>query len=385
MRIGLVCPYPWDVPGGVMAHVRDLAVELRRLGHDVSVMTPVDDPDIRLPSYVVSGGGALPVPFNGSVARLAFGPLAVARVRRWLREGHFDILHVHSPEAPSLSLLACMNAAGPIVATFHAANPRSRIMATLQSALQPQMEKIRGRIAVSPAARRTIVEHLGGDAVVIPNGVSVGAYAGAEPLPGWPHAGGTVGFLGRLDERRKGLAVLLEAFARLAPRRPGLRLLVAGPGDVDLRDLAADLRRRVVLLGQVSDEDKPRFFRSIDVYAAPNRGGESFGIVLLEAMAAGTPIVASDLAAFRRVLGEGSAGRLCAAGDAGALADALDGLLADPATCSRLVASGRLLVRQYDWAEVTRQVLEVYETVLAAVPAGVITQPAPPSQDAPAR
>lgn len=387
MRIGLVCPYPWDVPGGVMAHVRDLAEALPRLGHEVSVMTPVDDPDAALPAYVVSGGGALSVPFNGSVARLAFGPMAVARVRRWLREGRFDVLHVHSPEAPSLSLLACMNAHGPIVATFHAANPRSRIMATLQPALQPQMEKILGRIAVSPDARKTIVEHLGGDAVVIPNGVSVATFEGAEPLPGWPGPGGTVGFLGRLDEPRKGLAVLLDAFARLAPARPELRLLVAGPGDAQLRGLAAALRRRVVLLGQVSEADKARFFRSVDVYAAPNRGGESFGIVLLEAMAAGTPIVASDLAAFRRVLAEGRAGRLCPAGNAAALAAALDDLLADAAARARLVAVARSLVRRYDWTEVAGKVVQVYETVMTAQPAGVLAvpDPAPAGSDASAR
>jgi len=366
-----------------MAHVRDLAEQLRRLGHEVSVMTPVDDPAAALPPYVVSGGGALPVPFNGSVARLAFSPLAAARVRRWLREGHFDVLHVHSPEAPSLSLLACMNARGPIVATFHAANPRSRIMATLKSALQPQMEKIQGRIAVSPAARKTIVEHLGGDAVVIPNGVAVAAFAAAEPLPGWPQPGGVVGFLGRLDEPRKGLPVLLEAFAKLASRRPELRLLVAGPGDAEpLRDLPTRLRKRVVPLGQLDEGDNARFFHSIDIYAAPHRGGESFGIVLLEAMAAGTPIVASDLAAFRRVLAGGRGGRLCRPGDAGALAEALDGLLEDPGARRTLVSSGRSLVRQYDWATVTRQVLDVYETVLAAVPAGVVPESATSSDDA---
>ncbi len=381
MRVGLVCPYPWDVPGGVMAHVRDLAEALLGLGHEVSVMTPVDDPDAVLPAYVVSGGGALSVPFNGSIARLAFGPMAVARVRRWLREGRFDVLHVHSPEAPSLSLLACMNAHGPIVATFHAANPRSRIFATMQSALQPQMEKILGRIAVSPAARKTIVEHLGGDAVVIPNGVSVATFEGAEPLPGWPRPGGTVGFLGRLDEPRKGLAVLLDAFGRLAAGRPELRLLVAGPGDAQLRGLPAALRRRVVLLGQVSDADKARFFRSVDVYAAPNRGGESFGIVLLEAMAAGAPIVASDLAAFRRVLADGRAGRLCPAGDPAALAGALDGLLADPAARAQLIAAARSLVRRYDWSGVARQVVQVYETVLTAVPAGVSPLPRPVRAD----
>src|SRR5664280_2614325 len=230
VRVGLVCPYTWEVPGGVQSHVRDLAEALADLGHSVSVLAPADD-DTPLPPYVSSAGRALPVPYNGSVARLAFGPLSAARVRRWLREGSFDVLHVHEPAAPSLSLLACWAADGPIVATFHTANPRSRVMAAAQAALQPAMEKITGRIAVSSAARRTVVEHLGADAVLIPNGVSVAAFRGARPLLGWPGAGGAVGFLGRFDEPRKGFNVLLTAFAVLASHRPGLRLLVAGRGD----------------------------------------------------------------------------------------------------------------------------------------------------------
>lgn len=382
MKVGLVCPYPWDVPGGVMAHVRDLSEALLRVGHQVSVMAPVDDPAAELPAYVVSAGGALAVPFNGSVARLAFSPMSAARVRRWLRDGRFDVLHVHSPEAPSLSLLACMNARGPIVATFHAANPRSWILATLQPALQPQMEKIQGRIAVSAAARKTIVEHLGGDAVLIPNGVDVAAFGDGDPFPGWPGMDQAVGFLGRLDEPRKGLDVLLDAFARLAPRRPGLRLLLAGPGDAGaVRALEPALRQRVVMLGQVSEADKTRFFHSVDVYAAPNLGGESFGIVLLEAMAAGTPIVASDLAAFRPVLADGRAGRLCPPGDAPALALALDALLADQPARRELAATGRSLVQAYDWAAVARQVVQVYETVLTGVPAGVGIEPADPAAE----
>lgn len=373
MRVGLVCPYPWDVPGGVMAHVRDLAEALLDLGHGVSVITPVDDDGAVLPPYVVPAGRAVPVPFNGSTARLAFGPLSAARVRRWLRYGHFDVLHVHSPEAPSLSLLACMAARGPIVATFHAANPRSRVLAAAATALQPVLEKIQGRIAVSPAARTTIVEHLGGDAVVIPNGVSLRTLsAPAAPFPGWPGTGGAVGFLGRLDEPRKGLAVLLEAFEQVAAVRPGARLLVAGPGELtDLRRLPAVVADRVTVLGRIEEADKPRFFRSLDVYAAPNTGGESFGIILLEAMAVGCPIVASDLAAFRRVLQDGAAGALVPAGEAPGLAAGLAAALDDPAAAAARAAVAADVVRRYDWPSVARQIVRVYDTVLAATGPGV--------------
>jgi phosphatidyl-myo-inositol alpha-mannosyltransferase len=232
MRIGIVCPYAWEVPGGVREHVSGLAEALMDLGHEVSVIAPADD-DTVLPSYVVPAGRAVPVPYNGSVARLSFGFLSAGRVRRWLKEGNFDVLHVHEPAAPSLSLLACWVADGPIVATMHAALPRSRALHAAGPILASALEKISGRIAVAEAARSTLVEHMGGDAVLIPNGVNVRRYEKAEPLPGFPGTGGTLGFLGRMDEPRKGLDILLAAFALLAAQRPELRLLIAGRGDPD--------------------------------------------------------------------------------------------------------------------------------------------------------
>jgi phosphatidyl-myo-inositol alpha-mannosyltransferase len=364
VRVGLVCPYSWDVPGGVQEHIRDLAETLMELGHQVSVITPADD-DTVLPAYAVPAGRAVPVPYNGSVARLAFGFLSASRVRRWLKDGHFDVLHVHEPAAPSLSLLACWSATGPIVATVHTANQRSRVMHAATPILEYVGEKISARIAVSEAARTTLVEHLGGDAVLIPNGVSVRRYEKADPLPGWPGPGGALGFLGRMDEPRKGLSVLLAAFAILGPQRPGLRLLIAGPGDTgEVREkVPPELRDRVVLLGQVSDEDKVRVYHSVDVFCAPNTGGESFGIVLAEAMAAGAPIVASDLDAFRMVLHGGEAGELFGTGDADGLAQAAARLLDDPPRRAELSAAARRAVRAFDWPAVAREVVQVYETV----------------------
>jgi len=364
VRVGLVCPYSWDVPGGVQEHIRDLAETLMDLGHQVSVITPADD-DTVLPSYAVSAGRAVPVPYNGSVGRVAFGFLSASRVRRWLKEGQFDVLHVHEPAAPSLSLLAAWSATGPIVATVHIANPRSRLLHAATPILEYVGEKISARIAVSEAARTTLVEHLGGDAVLIPNGVNVRRYEKADPLPGWPGPGGALGFLGRMDEARKGLAVLLAAFGILGPQRPGLRLLIAGPGDAEeaMEKVPPALRDRVVLLGQVSEEDKVRVYHSVDVFCAPNTGGESFGIVLAEAMAAGAPIVASDLDAFRMVLRGGEAGELFATGDPDALAQAAARLLDDPVRRAELSAAARRAVRAFDWPAVAREVVQVYETV----------------------
>jgi phosphatidylinositol alpha-mannosyltransferase len=367
VRVGLVCPYSWDVPGGVQEHIRGLAEALIDLGHEVSVISPADD-DAALPSYVVPAGRAVPVPYNGSVARLAFGFLSASRVRRWLKEGAFDVLHVHEPTAPSLSLLACWVADGPIVATVHTAIPRSRALHVAQPILQSALEKISGRIAVSEAARTTLVEHLGGDAVLIPNGVAVRRFEKADPLPGWPGPGGALGFLGRIDEPRKGLAVLLRAFELLAPGRPELRLLIAGYGDQQdvLGRVPQALRPRVELLGQVSDADKVRVFHSVDVFCAPNTGGESFGIVLAEAMAAGAPIVASDLDAFRRVLRGGRAGELFETGSAQGLAAAAQRLLAEPARRAELSAAAAAAVRDYDWPVVAKDVVRVYGAVVPA-------------------
>jgi phosphatidylinositol alpha-mannosyltransferase len=364
MRIGLVCPYSFDVPGGVQSHVRDLATELIRLGHDVSVLAPADDDDA-LPPYVVPAGRAVPVPYNGSVARLSFGLLSASRVRRWIRDGEFDVLHVHEPASPSLGLLACWAAIGPIVATFHASMEKSRAITAAYAILQTALEKVSARIAVSERARDTLVEHLGGDAVVIPNGVSVRAFRGGTTLPGWPGAGGTLGFLGRIDEPRKGLPILLEALPEIAARHPGVRLLVAGPGDADevRSSLPASIRDRVHLLGLVSEADKAAMLRSVDVYVAPNTGGESFGIILLEAMAAGTPVLASDIEAFRLVLEDGKVGELFATESSSDLAVHADLLLGDPQRRLDLASAATGVVGQYDWEQVARKVLAVYETV----------------------
>jgi phosphatidylinositol alpha-mannosyltransferase len=218
------------------------------------------------------------------------------------------------------------------------------------------------------------VEHVGGGAVEIPNGVAVAKFAHAEPLPGWPGEGGAVGFLGRFTEPRKGFGLLRAAYADLAARRPGLRLLVAGPGEREelLDGLPAELHDRVTYLGKVSEEDKARMLRSVDVYVAPNTGGESFGMILTEAMAAGTAIVASDLDAFRRVLDGGRAGVLFPVGDVASLRTCVNELLDDPARRSALAACAREVVADFDWPVVAERVLEVYATAIEATDGRVI-------------
>jgi phosphatidylinositol alpha-mannosyltransferase len=363
MRIGMVCPYSFDVPGGVQSHVLQLAEVMRARGHEVSVLAPVS-PHTSLPDYVVSAGKAVPIPYNGSVARLRFGPATHRKVKRWLMLGDFDVLHLHEPNAPSLSMLALNIAEGPIVATFHTSTTKSLTLTVFQGILRPMHEKIVGRIAVSDLARRWQMEALGTDAVEIPNGVDVESFASAPRLDGYPRPGKTVLFLGRYDEPRKGMAVLLDALPSVVERIPDVQLLIVGRGGEDeLRDQAGELADHIRLLGQVDDAGKASAMRSADVYCAPNTGGESFGIVLVEAMAAGTPVVASDLDAFRRVLCDGECGRLVPVDDSAALADALIEVLENDVLRERYAAAGSAAVRRYDWSVVASQIMRVYETV----------------------
>jgi phosphatidylinositol alpha-mannosyltransferase len=296
-------------------------------------------------------------------------------VRRWLRDGHFDVVHVHDPAAPSIGLSVCMLAEGPIVATFHAATVRSKWLTAWGPMVRPWLERISGRIAVSDFARRLQVEHLGGDAVIIPNGVHVDVFAEGPSLPGHTRGvdGPTIGFIGRYEEPRKGLPVLLEAMRTVVRRHPGAQLLVAGRGDPEaLQELVGEeLRPHVALLGELTEADKAAFFRSVDVYCAPNLLGESFGVILIEALAAGAPIVASDLAAFAAVLEDGAAGVLVRRGDPVALAAALGDLLADPERRAELSARGRQVAAGYDWSVLAQRILAVYETVM--VPGAEVT------------
>ncbi len=366
MRIGIVCPYSFDLPGGVQFHVRDLAEVFLGQGHHVSILAPASDSK-HLPPYMVSGGRAVPVPFNGSVARLNIGPVAAAKVSRWLEAGDFDVLHLHEPFTPSVAVLALWAAEGPIAATFHSSTLRSRTYQAANPIIRPIMEKITGRIAVSEDARRTVSTHVGGDAVVIPNGVFVDRFAQAHPREDWVGTleRPTVAFLGRMEEPRKGMPVLAAALPAVLRVVPGLRVLVAGPGDPDevRKGMTAEVAAACEFLGAVSDEDKARLLTSVDVYVAPNTGGESFGIILIEAMSAGATVLASDIPAFVRVLDGGRAGATFVNEDPASLAERLLDLLQDPLLREHIAAIGRRRADAFDWSTVAQDVMAVYETI----------------------
>ena len=368
LKIGIVCPYSFDAPGGVQFHIRDLAQELINRGHSVEVLAPASE-DTEVPEYLTSAGKAVQVKYNGSVARLTFGPRAARKVGRWLKEGEFDILHLHEPVTPSLSLLALWNANAPVVATFHTSQVRSRAMQFAQPIVRQQLEKIDARIAVSEDARRTLIDHLGGDAIVIPNGVYVDYFQNAEVSEKWvgkPQSP-TISFLGRLDEPRKGLQILTKAIKTVTERYPDAKFFIAGNGAEGkasaLKELGT-LSKNVEFLGGISDEEKASLLKSTDLYIAPQTGGESFGIVLVEAMSAGTCVVASNLGAFQRVLNDGKSGFLFKNGDSQDLARTIIFALENPQTCEKKKKDANLMVNRFDWHTVTTQIETVYDTVL---------------------
>lgn len=366
LRIGIVCPYDWGVPGGVKTHIRDLAETLTGMGHEVSVLAPVDD-DVDVEPYVVSAGSTLALPYNGSVARIKFDPKAFARTRQWLREGQFDVLHLHEPLVPGPSIISAWSARGPVVGTFHASQDRGRdqAVAWFMPLFNAALERVSARIAVSEDARRTLIDNFGGDAILVPNGVRVRTYKDAKPLERLASTDPTLVFLGRVDEPRKGFQVLLAALPAIAAAHPTVRLLVAGPGDAEdlLAELPDDLRARVRLLGKIDEAEKADFFATGDLYIAPNTGGESFGIVLLEAMASHVPVVASDIDAFVKVLDGGRCGALFDNENPESLAAVVNALLDQPERRATLVKDAAAHVRKYDWDTVAREVLNVYESV----------------------
>jgi phosphatidylinositol alpha-mannosyltransferase len=360
IRIGIVCPYGWDTPGGVQNHVRDLAEYLIDKGHFVSVLAPVID-ESKIPPYVTSAGKPIAIPYNGAVARVLFGPIAFARVRQWIQSNEFDLLHLHEPAIPSISLLACWAADGPMVGTFHAAAKRQKAIFAIGPILEPVIEKLTARIAVSEAARETLTEHLETDAIVVPNGIYADRYRDGEVVEKW--SGNTIGFIGRFEEPRKGLSVLLDALPIIARFAPDVRVLVAGPGDSETfeKNIDPQLKHRFEFLGKITEKEKADFLASIAIYVAPNTGGESFGIILAEALAGGAAVVASDIPAFDSLLGHGEYGALFPSESAQELAKVIIDLLRDNDKRRELAKKGKEYAQRFDWDVVAEEIYSIYE------------------------
>ena len=379
MRVGLVSPYSYTYPGGVGRHVEALAEELLRGGHEVRLLAPYD-PDDRLarvmhrgaaperrplPDHVVPLGRTVGLPMNGAVSNLALGTGTVATLDRELRHGGYDVVHVHEPNAPAGGWFATEAARVPAVATFHTYSTNAfagRFAANVAGARR-LYSKLSARIAVSEAARWTAERFYGGRYEIVPNGVDLAAAPPAPPV-GAERGDGELRllFVGRA-EGRKGLPVLLRAFEALRKSGVSARLTVAGAGDDEVRALLLD-PEGVEAVGRVSDEDKWRLLAEADVLCAPSLGGESFGMVLTEAFAAGTPVVASDIAGYRDVVRDGREGLLVRAGDPVELGEALHALALDPTRRERMATAARQRAERYAWPQVASEVAAVYERAL---------------------
>jgi phosphatidylinositol alpha-mannosyltransferase len=367
MKIALVSPYDWSVPGGVNRHITQLAEQFIRSGQDVRIVAPCSRRLTPLPEYLtVIGEHVIGLPASGSVANVCLSFNLGPRVKSLLARERFDVVHVHEPFMPLLPFQFLRYTDGNLVATFHATRDGgSRLYAYARFIIQPWWGAIRGRIAVSRAALKMIGRYFADRYRIIPNGIDYAHFAAeVPPIPMFIDGKRNILFVGR-QEQRKGLPYLLEAYGRLKQERPDLRLIVVGP-DGGMRPACERYVRQnkikdVVFAGEVHYSELPRYYKTADVFCAPNTGHESFGIVLLEAMAAGTPIVASNIGGFSEVLEDGVEGTLVPPRDAGAMAAAISRLLDEPALREEMGRAGAVRAQPYGWEHVGRRVLEHYE------------------------
>jgi phosphatidylinositol alpha-mannosyltransferase len=376
MHIGFISPYDWSYPGGVRNHILHLAAELQHLGHTTHILTAATGPQGRLVEPGITKlGWALPLPWNGSLARIALSPLLVRQTRTVLEREQFDVVHLHEPLAPALPLATLhLLKGGPTVSvgTFHASAPKMLSMprvayASAQGLLRPSFNQLTGRIAVSPAAERFISHAFPGEYQLIPNGVDLHRFSKlAEPLPHLLDGKLNLLYLGRI-EPRKGLKYLLQALPAIRARFPHTRLIIVGDGP-QRRHYERLVQRHgwadVVFIGFASAEDVPRYYASCDLFCAPSTGSESQGVVLLEAMASGKAVIASNIDGYRDVLQDGVEGRLVPPRESSALAETICQVLADSALRGAMGVRGRERVAAFAWPQIARPILNYYQSLL---------------------
>jgi len=366
MKIGLVCPYIYPGSGGVAQHVLHLYENLRLRGHDVRIITASHGPQRASEGDILRIGVGFSVPLNGSRGTLTFSPRYLGQVRDLLARERFDVLHLHEPFVPFLSLFLLRESHSVNVATFHAYAGFSPSYELGSRVMEGHAARLHGRIAVSAAARHFIDRFFPGDYKVIPNGVDVPYFARAVPLARWQDGTSNVLFVGR-HEPRKGLLDLLKAHRILRRTGHENRLLVVGSGPQERearRYVATRGLQAVEFLGRVSDAEKAQLLRTADVFASPATGGESFGIVLLEAMAAGAPIVASDIHGYKGVVRRGREGLLVPPHEPKELATAIARLLDEPDLRASMSEAGRARAEAFSWPRVTAKVEDYYGFVI---------------------
>lgn len=364
MKIGIVCPYEWSVPGGVKNHVQSLAAELRMLGHKVDILAPTDQ--THKTHQVISLGKSTSIKYNGSVARIAVGPGKAKQIKKLLEQGNYDILHVHEPLSPGAGQIATMQASVPVVGTFHAYLDHSTALQLSAPLLKKTFQKLNARIAVSKAAQKTWQRYFGQAPFnIIPNGVGHEFFSSPKPIKSLDDGRPNLVFVGRI-EPRKGLKYLIKAFLILKTVWPQLRLVVVGRNDPQkiekmLSKVPEEAKKDILFTGSVSQVQLPKYYASATVFCAPSLGGESFGIILAEAMAVGAPIVCSDIAGYKDVVKNGREALLVKPGDVLSLSGAIERLLADPKLRAKMSKAGQKRARQYSWSLIAKKIEAVYK------------------------
>ncbi len=374
MKIGLVTPYDWSYPGGVRDHVSHLAEQFIAMGHEVRILAPASGSKGKLlEKHILKMGWTTPIPINGSIAHILLDPSLALRVRRVLQREHFDVIHVHEPLVPGLSQQVLRLSHTLTVGTFHAAS-YSSMYSTSQLAyastyplLRPLFRRLAGCIAVSTVARQFVQRYFPADYRIIPNGVSLDRFdSNVLPLPKYMDGRPNILFVGRF-EKRKGAKYLLRAVPYIRERHPEARFILVGEGRLR-SGFQRYVEKRgwsdVIFTGYVSDADLPRYFASAHIFCAPATGGESLGIVLLEAMASGTPIVASNIRGYATVVNDRADGLLTTPRQPEELADAISYLLEHDALRQQFIQAGMQKARDYAWPYVAQQIMDYYLELL---------------------
>lgn len=363
MNIAMVSPYSWAHPGGVNNHITGLASQMSKRGHSVSVVAP-DHGEAPEGARLVSAGRSIPVLANGSVSRLALLPGAGKRVKREIGRGDYDVVHVHEPLVPLVSTSAVTGARSRVVGTFHAAAEGRSLTYLLGRFLFGRVDRrLDSRIAVSKSAESVASRYFPGDYHLVPNGVDLNLFSPKHQRPEeFPEGVPVVLFVGR-DEPRKGLSVLLEAFERLSHEVPECHLVLVGPRLNEKRltgKLSPAVASRIKASGFVSNRELAGFYRAADVFCAPALGGESFGVVLIEAMACGTPVVASDIPGYRDVLESTGGGLLFERASVEGLSEALKRVLNDARLRERLTSRALAGVTRFSWDNLAERIESIY-------------------------
>ena len=363
MKIALISPYDPSHPGGVFEHIAHLRAEFQRRGHDVTIMAPRGRKGgLEVGEGFYGIGRTVPIPANGSMVRVTFDVTLYNAVKTILRREQFDVVHLHEPLIPVLPYLVLLNSRSVNVATFHAFRSSSPWYTAFKPYMSFMMSRLDARIAVSEPARDFVSQYFQGPYTIVPNGIDVGRFRDVEPFPWARDATPRILFVGRFNEPRKGFKYLLRAMPFVHQQFPEARLLVVGGGKRDQYDGMIERYgiRNVDFVGQASPSDLPRYYASCELFCAPSTSGESFGIVLLEAMASGRAVVAGDIPGYRSVMTNGEEGLLVPPKNPYALALAVVRLLADATMRERLATSGLTTALRYDWPEIAQRVLTVY-------------------------